>query len=151
MSPGLTDPAVIRRDLLALDEAVQNLRRHAGRPLTALQTDSDERWTVERGLQLCSQNALDIATHLAASGGRDAPDYASAIDALGDLGVLPGDFARRFRAIAGFRNILVHGYLHVDASRLYQLLNAGLDDFADFARFVEGHLRGADFRQRGAP
>ena len=149
MSPGQADPAVVRRHLLALDEAVQNLRRHAGRPLTALQTDPDERWTVERGLHLCAQNALDIATHLAASGGHDAPDYASAIDALGDLGALPGDFARHFRAIAGFRNVLVHGYLHVDVSRLHQLLNAGLDDFADFARFVEDHLRGADFRHGG--
>lgn len=143
MTPGQADPAVVRRHLLALDEAVQNLRRHAGRPLAALQADPDERWTVERGLQLCAQNALDIATHLAASAGRDAPDYASAIDVLGDLGVLPADFARRFRAIAGFRNVLVHGYLGVDLSRVHQLLNVGLDDFADFARLVEDHLAAA--------
>jgi uncharacterized protein YutE (UPF0331/DUF86 family) len=143
MTPGQADPAVVRRHLLALDEAVQNLRRHAGRPLAALQADADERWTVERGLQLCAQNALDIATHLAASAGRDAPDYASAIDVLGDLGVLPADFASRFRAIAGFRNVLVHGYLGVDLSRVHQLLNVGLDDFADFARFVEDHLPAA--------
>ena len=96
---------------------------------------------VERGLQLCAQNALDIATHLAASGGRDAPDYASAIDALGELGVLPAEFALRFRGIAGFRNILVHGYLGVDLSRMHQVLNSGLDDFADFARFIEGYIR----------
>ena len=140
MSPGQADPAVVRRHLLALDEAVQNLRRHAGRPLAALQ-EPDERWIVERGLQLCAQNALDIATHLAASAGRDAPDYASALDVLGQLGVLPADFAHRFRAIAGFRNVLVHGYLAVDVSRVHQLLNAGLDDFASFARFVEEHLR----------
>ena len=48
-----------------------------------------ERWTVERGLQLCAQSALDIATHLAASTGRDAPDHASAIDVLGEIGGLP--------------------------------------------------------------
>lgn len=143
MTPGQADPAIVRRHLLALDEAVQNLRRHAGRPLAALQADPDERWTVERGLQLCAQNALDIATHLAASAGRDAPDYASAIDVLGDLGVLPADFARRFRAIAGFRNVLVHGYLGVDLSRVHELLNMGLDDFADFARLVEDHLAAA--------
>jgi uncharacterized protein YutE (UPF0331/DUF86 family) len=74
MNPGQPDTTVVRRHLLALDEAVQHLRRHAGRPFSALVTDPDERWTVERGLQLCAQNALDIATHLAASAGRDAPD-----------------------------------------------------------------------------
>jgi len=95
---------------------------------------------VERGLQLCAQNALDIATHLAAAAGRDAPDYASAIDVLGELGVLPDDFAHRFRGIAGFRNVLVHGYLGVDLPRMHRLLNSGLDDFADFARFVEAYI-----------
>lgn len=141
MSPGQPDTTVVRRHLLALDEAVQHLRRHAGRPFSVLVTDADERWTVERGLQLCAQNALDIATHLAASGGRDAPDYASAIDALGELGVLPAEFALRFRGIAGFRNVLVHGYLGVDLPRMHKVLNSGLDDFADFARFIEGYIR----------
>jgi hypothetical protein len=50
MTPGQPDPAVLRRHLLALDEAVQHLRRHAGRPLALLQNDADERWAVERGL-----------------------------------------------------------------------------------------------------
>ena len=141
MSPGQCDPAIVRRHLLALDEAVQQLRRHAGHPLSALLASPDERWTVERGLQLCAQNALDIATHLAASAGRDAPDYASAIDVLGDIGVLPGEFALRFRGVAGFRNVFVHGYLGVDPARLHRLLNSGLDDFAEFARLVEAHVR----------
>jgi uncharacterized protein YutE (UPF0331/DUF86 family) len=141
VSPGQLDPAVVRRHLLALDEAVQRLRRHAGRPPGLLETDADERWTVERGLQLCAQNALDIATHLAASAGRDAPDYASAIDVLGELGILPTEFAVRFRAIAGFRNVLVHGYLAVDVARLHRLLNSGLDDFVEFGRLVQTHLQ----------
>jgi uncharacterized protein YutE (UPF0331/DUF86 family) len=140
MSPGQPDPVIVRRHLLALDEAVHNLRRHAGRPLSTLLSDSDERWAVERGLQLCAQNVLDVATHLAASAGRDAPDYASAIDVLGDLGVMPAEFAGRFRGIAGFRNVLVHGYLGVDIIRVHQVLNSGLDDFVEFARFVEAYL-----------
>ena len=143
MSPGQSDTTVVRRHLLALDEAVQNLRRHAGRPFSVLVTDPDERWTVERGLQLCAQNALDIATHLAASAGRDAPDYASAIDVLGELGVLPAEFVLRFRGIAGFRNVLVHGYLGVDLPRVHQLLNSGLEDFAKFAQLVEDYIRRA--------
>jgi uncharacterized protein YutE (UPF0331/DUF86 family) len=101
MSPGQADPAVLRRHLLALDAAIQRLRRHAG---------------------------------------RDAPDYASAVDILGDLGVLPTEFARRFRGVAGFRNVLVHGYLGVDLARVHELLNSGLDDFVEFARHVERYL-----------
>jgi uncharacterized protein YutE (UPF0331/DUF86 family) len=140
MSPGQPDRAVVQRHLAALDAAVRHLRRHAGKPLAALAGDADTSWAVERGLQLCAQNALDIATHLAASAGRDVPDYVSAIDALQEMGVLPTEFAGRFRAVAGFRNVLVHGYLAVDPSRVHAVLNDRLEDFAEFARLVDGYV-----------
>lgn len=98
MSPGEPDLAVIRRHLLALDAAMQRLRRHAGRPLAALVAEPDT------------------------------------------LGALPDAFARRFRGIAGFRNVLVHGYLAVDPGRIHELLNSGLDDFLAFAQHVERYL-----------
>lgn len=140
MSPGQLDLEVVRRHLVALDTALRQLRRHQGRPRAALD-DTDVAWAVERGLQLCAQNALDIATHIVASRGRDVPDYASAIDALVDLGVVPRDFASRFRSVAGFRNVLVHGYLGVDLDRVHHLLNERLDDFVDFAAHVERAVR----------
>jgi uncharacterized protein YutE (UPF0331/DUF86 family) len=140
MSPGELDAAVVRRHLLAIDEALQTLRRHQGKPLDALVSVREELWAVERGLQLCAQNALDIATHVAASAGRDVADYGSAIDRLAELGVLPRDFAARFRAIAGFRNVIVHGYLDVDVAAVHRLLNERLEDFSEFARLVDRYL-----------
>jgi uncharacterized protein YutE (UPF0331/DUF86 family) len=70
MSPGEPDIAVVRRHLLAVDAAMQRPRRHAGRPLAALVAEPDTLWAIERGLQLCAQNALDIATHLSAGSTR---------------------------------------------------------------------------------
>ena len=140
MSPGQPDSAIVRRHLLAPDAAVQRLRRHTGGPLAALVADADLLWAIERGLQLCAQNALDIATHVTASAGHDVPNYASAVDRLGELGVLPDAFARRFRGVAGFRNVLVHGDLGVDPERVHELLNSGLDDFVAFAQHIESYL-----------
>jgi uncharacterized protein YutE (UPF0331/DUF86 family) len=91
-------------------------------------------------LQLCAQNVLDVATHLVAAAGRDAPDYTGAVDQLAALGVLPGEFAGRLRGIAGFRNILVHAYLEVDIERLHRLLSERLDDLGEFARLVNEYL-----------
>jgi uncharacterized protein YutE (UPF0331/DUF86 family) len=142
MSPGELDPAVIRRHLLALDQALQTLRRHQGRPVDVLRSDREERWVVERGLQLCIQNVLDVATHVAASAGRDVPDYATAIDHLAELEILPGEFATQFRAVAGFRNVVVHGYLDVDLVIVHRLLNERLEDFAQFARRISHYLDG---------
>jgi len=144
MTPGRLDAAVVRRHLLALDQALQVLRRHQGRGVEELAANREERWIVERGLQLCAQNALDVATHLAASAGHDVPDYAAAIDRLAEMGILPPDFAARFRAVAGFRNVVVHGYLDVDLAVLHRLLNRHLDDFSAFARRIGAHLESAD-------
>jgi len=140
MSPGELDASVVRRHLLAIDQALQTLRKHRGRPVDVLKSDREECWVVERGLQLCTQNVLEVATHLAASAGRDVPDYATAIDQLADLAILPGEFAKRFRAVAGFRNVIVHGYLDVDLEIVHRLLNERLDDFAEFARRVNDYL-----------
>jgi uncharacterized protein YutE (UPF0331/DUF86 family) len=93
VSPAQTDEVTVRRHLLALDEILGQLSKHAGRGIEALETDVDERWAVERGLQLCTQCVLDIATHLAAAAGRDTPNYASAIDELGRLGIVPASLA----------------------------------------------------------
>ena len=97
---------------------------------------------MERGLQLCAQNVLDIATHIAAGRGRDVPDYASAIDELGRLGVLDRAFVSGFREVAGFRNVLVHAYLDLDLEVLCTLVNEGLGDFEAFAAGVETYLDG---------
>jgi len=140
MSPGELDASVVRRPLLALDVALQTLRKHQDRPVDALRTDREELWVVERGLQLCIQNVLDAATHIAASAGRDVPDYATAIDQLAELGVVPVEFAARFRAVAGFRNVVVHGYLDVDLEVVHRLLNERLEDFAEFAQRVSRYL-----------
>lgn len=138
MSPGQLDAALVRRHLVALDRALQQVGRHAGRPLAG--AGLDEVWAVERGLQVCIQNCLDVATHLAAAAGRDVPDYATAVDRLGELGVVSVEFARRFRAIAGFRNVLVHGYLEVDLGLVERVLAERLEDFRAFAADVERHL-----------
>ena len=105
-----------------------------------LRADMDLRWTVQHGLQLCAQNAIDIATHLATAAGLDASDYASAIDCLTTASVLPAAFGARFRRIAGFRNVLVHDYIAVDLDVVARVLDENLDDFEEFARLIERHL-----------
>ena len=140
MSPGRADRRVVDRHLAALRAAVAELRRHAGASAETLRADPDLRWAVERGLQLAAQYALDIAKHLAAAAGQDLSGYAAAIDGLAQAGALPPAFAARFRAVAGFRNALVHSSLNVDVELVADVLAERLDDFEEFARYVENWL-----------
>jgi uncharacterized protein YutE (UPF0331/DUF86 family) len=140
MTGGQLDPEVVRRHLAALREALAHLRRHSGRTAAELRASADLRWAVERGLQLCVQNALDIATHISAACGLDAPDYATAIGRLAELSVLSTEFAERLRPMAGFRNVLVHGYLQVDVAVIERVLKEKLGDLEEFALRVEAYL-----------
>jgi len=141
MTPGEIDARIVTRHVAALRNALRVLSKHSDTSIEDLDGDSEERWAVERGLQLCAQNSLDIATHIAASEGRDVPDYASAIDELGRLEVLPRDFASQFRSVAGFRNVLVHGYFDVDLELLHRMLSQRLADFEVFAKHVEAYIQ----------
>jgi len=141
MTAGEIDVRVITRHLAALREALQVLSKHSDTPIANLESDPNERWAIERGLHLCAQNSLDIAIHIVASQGRDVPDYTSAIDELGRLGVLPREFVSQFRSVAGFRNVLVHGYLDVDLELLHLLLSTRLGDFETFASQIEAYVQ----------
>jgi uncharacterized protein YutE (UPF0331/DUF86 family) len=140
MTGGQVDAAVVRRHLAALQEALTHLRRHTQRSASELRASADLRWAVERGLQLCVQNVLDIASHLVAAHGLDAPEYATAIDRLAEIGVLSPEFASSLRPLAGFRNVLVHAYLELDRELLIELLNERLDDFRFFAERIQAYL-----------
>jgi len=140
MSPGRLDARVVRRHLGALRDVLRNLRAHQGRSAAELAMNADLRWTVERGLQLVAQNVLDIATHVAAARGQDAPDYASAILRMGEGGVLSPQAAQSLRDLAGFRNVLVHGYLEVDLQVIERVLGTRLDELEAFAGSVERWL-----------
>lgn len=134
------DVPVVRRHLASIRAALANLRRHRGATVQALVHDPDLRWAIERGLQLCAQGSLDVATHIASAAGLDATDYATAIDRLVEAGVIPADFGAEFRQVAGFRNVLVHGYLEVDLEIVASVLAERLEEFEAFARHVEDSL-----------
>lgn len=55
---------------------------------------------------------------------------------LGDVGILPKDFARSIKGMAGFRNILIHGYLEIDERKVYANIQRGLVDFPAFAQYI---------------
>ena len=140
MTSGRTDRRVVDRHLVALRAAVTALRRYAGTSADELREDSDRRWAVERGLQLCAQNALDIASHIGSAAGFDPDTYGSSVDCLIRANVLPQAFGDHFRGVAGFRNVLVHGYLEVDLDFLAIVLTEHLGDFEQFAGHVERWL-----------
>jgi uncharacterized protein YutE (UPF0331/DUF86 family) len=79
-------------------------------------------------LEVAAQCCLDICHRIIAEEGARKPiDYHEAFLILGELSILPSEFAKKLAPLAGFRNILVHEYLGIDWDHVYRNLQ-NLDD-----------------------
>jgi uncharacterized protein YutE (UPF0331/DUF86 family) len=102
---------------------------------------------VERNLEVAAQCCIDISHRIISLTKAQKPaDYYEALVRMGELGVLPPDFARHLAPLAGFRNILVHEYLRLDWDEVYRHLQ-NLEDLQRFAAVVrQWLLERRDFR-----
>ncbi len=137
----VADRIVVQRLLAEMEGAVATLRRHRSVTLAELEASPERAWALEHGLQIAIQALLDVGSHiLAAEGAGGVEEYADIPIALAERGVLPREYADSIRGMAGFRNLLVHGYARVDLGRLLEFLRTRLDDFATFAGHVVRYL-----------
>lgn len=128
-----------------LSERLARLTPLRERPRSDFDSDPYLRDIVERNLEVAAQCCIDICHRIIAlEGARKPRDYREAIMRMGELSVLPPEFAANLAPIAGFRNILIHEYLLIDWDEVYRNLT-NLDDLEQFVTLVREWLR-----QRGA-
>jgi uncharacterized protein YutE (UPF0331/DUF86 family) len=130
----------VRERLLRLEEVLshlEELRREGIDP----RGDFRQAWLAERGLQLAAEIALDLGNHiLSAHFGVSARDYEDVLTPLSVCGVIDSELRERFRGLGGFRNLLVHGYLKLDANRVAQVLADAPERFSALARAIRAWL-----------
>ncbi|MBU1567083.1 MAG: DUF86 domain-containing protein [Proteobacteria bacterium] len=79
--------------------------------------------TAERNLHLAIECLLDIGNHIIADRGYKRPEsYADVFDILHQNQVIEDQLFKNLIGLAAFRNVLVHDYMHLDRSRVYQIL-----------------------------
>jgi len=69
-----------------------------------------------------------------------AQSYYEAIDTLGEIGVLPREFAYKFAKIASFRNFLAHDYEKVDYLVICEDILQKLDDIYKYLEYIKESL-----------
>jgi uncharacterized protein YutE (UPF0331/DUF86 family) len=135
------DRIVVERLLAEMEAAVATLRRHENVTLAELEASPERAWALEHGLQIAIQALLGVGNHiLAAEGASGVEEYADILVGLAERGVLPREYAESIRGMAGFRNLLVHGYARVDLARVREFLRTRLGDFNVFAGHVVRYL-----------
>jgi uncharacterized protein YutE (UPF0331/DUF86 family) len=126
----------IEKRLQELNGRLTRLEPLKSKPLEEFLQDAYLRDIVERNLEVAAQACIDIYHRLIAMGDARRPaDYYDAFMIVGEMGVLPADFAAHPVSVAGFRNILVHEYLRVDWGLVYANLQR-LDELHRFRDYV---------------
>ncbi|MBE0448784.1 MAG: DUF86 domain-containing protein [Actinobacteria bacterium] len=55
--------------------------------------------------------------------------------------IIPKEFAREIRGIAGFRNILIHEYVKIDVEKVYGYLQKAPEQFDAFRSYIGKFLK----------
>jgi uncharacterized protein YutE (UPF0331/DUF86 family) len=135
----VTDSALIAKKLAQIETAIADLRRLA--VSDRLATDLVQRRFVEHTLQIAIQAGLDAASHIVSDErlgeprtNRELFDLLQASDWI-DPG-LRDTMAR----MAGFRNILVHGYDDVDLAIVRDVVDHRLPDLEGYVAAIRARL-----------
>lgn len=136
-------PPTLDEMLDFVDAIVEQLQQLATLPLLEFMSQEDLRLMVEDGLENAAQACVHIADAVIARCGRSiAGSDTMAIQALEDLDVLPGEFARQFSSIVNFRYALSSDQIGVDWEFVYyNLQNAG--QIGEYVRYVRTWLESA--------
>lgn len=130
----MVDPNILRRRVDALLDYLQRLRRFQTIDRDQFVADQDTYQLAERYLHLAVEASLDIANHIIADHGYEAPEtYRDAFAILARHGHLSSELAAKLQGWAGFRNVLVHAYLDIDHGIAWDAIQNDLGDLRALA------------------
>jgi len=135
----MTDEPLVAKKLAFIETCVHELRT-LGR-VDAIDHDVREERFIEHTLQLAIQAALDVASHIVSDERLGEPATNKELFALLERGkwLDPGQVPT-LRDMAGFRNVLVHGYSEVDREVVKDVLRHHLDDLLAFVTSIRARL-----------
>jgi uncharacterized protein YutE (UPF0331/DUF86 family) len=139
----MTDPDLIAKKLARIETCLRELRTLL-RPHEILEDLRAERFA-EHTLQIAIQAALDVASHIVSDQRLGEPrTNRELFEILARNGWLASSLAAPLRQMAGFRNILVHGYEVVDPRIVQEIVQTRLGDLQAFAGQIRQRLEGPE-------
>ena len=136
----MTDADLVAKRLAFIETCLRELRELA-RP-ERLADDVREQRFVEHTLQLAIQAALDIASHIVSEERLGEPvTNRDLFDRLARAGWIAATLADSTASMAGFWNLLVHGYAEIDLAVVEDILRNHLSDLDAFVESIRARLR----------
>jgi uncharacterized protein YutE (UPF0331/DUF86 family) len=135
----MTDRDLVEKKLASIETRIRELRTLAR--LDALRFDLREQRFVERTLQIAIEAALDAASHVVSNDRLGEPESNRDLFlALARAGWLDATLAETLGRMAGFRNVLVHGYDTVSLDIVEDVVSHRLGDLEAFVAAIRARL-----------
>ncbi|MBP8163754.1 MAG: DUF86 domain-containing protein [Propionivibrio sp.] len=135
----MVDRDLVLKKLAFIETRVRELQTLAR--LDLLESDIREERFVVHTLQLAAQAAIDVASHIVSDDRLGEPrTNAELFELLHRAGWLGPDLTRAMRNLAGFRNIVVHGYEDVALGVVRDIVRDRLPDLLGFAAAIGDRL-----------
>lgn len=135
----MTDAELVRKKLAFILRCVRELESMADP--ARIESDLREERFVVHTLQLAIQAALDVAFHVISDEGLGEPrSNREAFEILARHGTITFEHASTMQRMAGFRNLVVHGYETVDLRIVRDVVEHRLVDLTAFVTDVDAWL-----------
>ena len=141
---------VLRRDAIQarleeLDSILSRLRSYSHTSADNYAEDEEIQWLVERGLLAAAGIVFDVADHvLSGYFGDHSDSYEAGLRGLRKRGVISEGLYESIRGLGGFRNILVHRYLEIDALEVHEHFQKVFETFPRFAQEILTWMESVD-------
>jgi uncharacterized protein YutE (UPF0331/DUF86 family) len=131
------DREKIRQKLQFMRQELRELKKFQGMDLSQFHSNSLYEAAATRMLQVAIEAMLDICAHIISREGWGLPkSYVETVELAARNGLIPQQLEDTYKAMARFRNRVVHLYDEIDAAEIWNVIQNHLDDFRPFIAAV---------------
>ncbi|MGB9663282.1 MAG: type VII toxin-antitoxin system HepT family RNase toxin [Moorellaceae bacterium] len=136
------DKEKIRQKLQFMRQELRKLKKFQDMNFSQFETNSLYEAAATRMLQVTIEAMLDICAHLVAREGWGLPKtYVETIELVARHGLIPPELIDTYKAMARFRNRVVHLYDEVNSAEIWNIIQNHLEDFKPFiAGIIQRYL-----------
>ncbi len=127
----------LRQKLQFMRNQLRALKKFQEMDIDQFMSDEIYEAAATRMLQVAVESMLDICAHVVSREGWGLPKtYVEAVELVVRNDLLPSNTEGTFKAMARFRNRVVHLYDDVDANEIWEIIQNRLPDFKTFMASV---------------
>ena len=138
----MIDKQLIEKKLRRIEEFLNEIKAIRFKNVKEFKNDIVQKRFIERNLELAIEQMVDICKHFISRLDLKEPEtYSECFEILFTEGIIPERTLETFKAMARFRNILIHAYDGIDDSITYGIFTKHLGDFKKYIKNIRNYLQ----------